>query len=211
LACVCFWWNPVVWWARYNLRANEEICCDALVVRSLGPKRDSYAVSLLAAIECLVHPALRVPAMASEINSGGVLERRFRMIVSGPPIRKTSTWLTAFILLCAMVVLPLGLVYAHNDRTGMEQYFSKLGITEGMQNRIRDHLEENGVSNNQMEQTLGGMLRIVHEMQAEGEDFELDPKLRNYFENEVGLANEQIELVQAHVQRIVLVQKVARR
>jgi len=141
--------------------------------------------------------------MASEINSGGVLERRFRMIVSGTPIRKTSTWLTACVLLCAIVVLPLGLVYAHNDGTGIEEYFNGLGITEETQNRIRDHLEENGVSNNQMEQTLGGMLRIVHEVQAEGEDFELDPKLRNYFENEVGLANEQIELVQGYAQRIV--------
>lgn len=112
--------------------------------------------------------------------------------------------MTACVLLCAIVVLPLGLVYAHNDRTGIEEYFSRLGITEETQNRIRDHLEENGVSNNQMEQTLGGMLRIVHEVQAEGEDFELDPKLRNYFENEVGLANEQIELVQSYVQRIVL-------
>ena len=26
LACVCFWWNPLVWWARHRLRFNEEIC-----------------------------------------------------------------------------------------------------------------------------------------------------------------------------------------
>ena len=114
LACVCFWWNPVVWWARHNLRANEEICCDALVVRSLKPKPDSYAVSLLTAIECLARPVLHPPAMASEINSGGYLERRFKMIVSGTINRKTSRWLQAFVLLFATVVLPFGLGYAQD-------------------------------------------------------------------------------------------------
>ena len=82
LACVLFWWNPVVWWAQRNLRAMEEICCDALVVSNLKPKPHSYANSILTAVESLARPALRPPAMASEINSGGFLERRFKMIVS---------------------------------------------------------------------------------------------------------------------------------
>ena len=77
LACVVFWWNPVVWWAQRNLRAAEEICCDELVISCLNPKPISYANSLLSAVEFLARPALRPPAMASEINSGGFLERRF--------------------------------------------------------------------------------------------------------------------------------------
>ena len=81
LACVCFWWNPVVWWAQRNLRAMEEICCDELVISSLNPKPKIYANSLLSAVDFLARPALRPPAMASEINSGGFLERRFKMIV----------------------------------------------------------------------------------------------------------------------------------
>jgi bla regulator protein BlaR1 len=44
LACVCFWWNPVTWWARFNLRANEELCCDALVLSSLKPKHTSMEI-----------------------------------------------------------------------------------------------------------------------------------------------------------------------
>jgi beta-lactamase regulating signal transducer with metallopeptidase domain len=47
LACVCFWWNPLVWWGRKHLRANEKICCDALVVERLSPRRRVYASSLL--------------------------------------------------------------------------------------------------------------------------------------------------------------------
>jgi len=75
LACVFFWWNPVVWWAQRNLRAMEEICCDELVISCLNPKPKFYANSLLSAVEFLARPVLRPPAMASEINSGGFLER----------------------------------------------------------------------------------------------------------------------------------------
>jgi len=114
LACVCFWWNPVTWWARHNLRANEEICCDALVVSSLNPTPNSYANSLLMAIEFLACPAIRPPAIASEINSGGFLERRFKMIVSETPKRSNSRWLRACVLLCAVIVLPFGMAFAQD-------------------------------------------------------------------------------------------------
>ncbi len=114
LACACFWWNPVVWWAQRNLCAAEEICCDELVLLRLHPKPKCYANCLLAAVEFLARPALRAPAMASEINSGGVLERRFKMIVSGKPNRTTSRRLQVCVLLVAMVVLPLGVASAQD-------------------------------------------------------------------------------------------------
>ncbi|HMB71803.1 MAG TPA: M56 family metallopeptidase, partial [bacterium] len=47
LAVAAFWWHPVVWWARRNLRAAEESCCDALVLRVLGDGSRSYADALL--------------------------------------------------------------------------------------------------------------------------------------------------------------------
>jgi len=114
LACVCFWWNPVVWWAQRNLRAAEEICCDELVISCLNPKPKSYANSLLSAVEFLARPVLRPPAMASEINSGGFLERRFKMIVSDDARRSNSRWLRVCVLLCAVVVLPLGIASAQD-------------------------------------------------------------------------------------------------
>jgi beta-lactamase regulating signal transducer with metallopeptidase domain len=114
LAYVCFWWNPVVWWAQRNLRAVEEICCDDLVISTLHPRPRSYADSLLSAVEFLARPAVRAPAMASEVNSGGSLERRFRMIVSGKSNQTSSRWLRMCVLACALAVLPLGMVSAQN-------------------------------------------------------------------------------------------------
>jgi len=114
LACVAFWWNPVAWWARRNLRANEEVCCDALVLSSLKPNPHTYANSLLNAVEFLASPVLRPPAMASEINSGGFLERRLRMIVSKQSLLSTPRWLKAAILFAAVGLLPLGVAYAQD-------------------------------------------------------------------------------------------------
>ncbi len=103
LACVCFWWNPMVWWARHHLRVNEELCCDALVVSSLKPRPHTYADSLLTAVECLACP----------------------------------------------------------------------------------------------------VVRVIHEMRSEGEDFKLDPRMREYFEEGVGLTDKQIELVEGLARRIL--------
>ncbi len=112
LACVAFWWNPVAWWARRNLRAHEEICCDALVLRSLGGERRSYATSLLAVVESLTAPVLRPPAIASALTSGGFLERRFQMILSKNPLPVLPRRLQALVLACAVALLPFGVAQA---------------------------------------------------------------------------------------------------
>lgn len=114
LACVLFWWNPVMWWAQRKLRAAEEICCDALVLSTFSPKPQSYANSILTAVETLACPALRPPAMASEINSGGSLEHRMKMIIATPTRPKKSRLLQACVLLGALTVLPFGLASARD-------------------------------------------------------------------------------------------------
>ena len=125
MACVFFWWNPVVWWARRNLRINEELCCDALVVSSLKPKPHTYADSLLNAVECLACPVHRPPAMASEIGSGGLLERRFKMIITQNPNGSKSRRLEACVLLVALLVLPLGLAVSRGCDDGIKLRLEK--------------------------------------------------------------------------------------
>jgi bla regulator protein BlaR1 len=151
LACVCFWWNPVVWWAQRNLRALEEICCDDLVLSALHPTPKSYADALLSAVEFLARPAVRAPAMASEINSGGSLERRFQMIVSGKSHQGSSRWLRMCVLVCAVVVLPLGMASAQNyDAVGkrLEKAVKRGQITQQQADAMMAVLKETG-SNDQ--------------------------------------------------------------
>ncbi len=83
IACVAFWWNPVVWWARRNLRLDEEDACDALVLERMDGAPRAYAGTLLNVIEVLARPMGQVPAMATGIDAARSLEHRLSMIVSG--------------------------------------------------------------------------------------------------------------------------------
>lgn len=121
LVCVFFWWNPVTWWARYNLRANEELCCDDLVLSILKPKPYVYGDSLLKAVEILVFPACCQPIMASGINGGKLLKRRVKMIVSNNKNISKLRWLKSGIIAVSLIVLPLGLTVAKGSQENEPQ------------------------------------------------------------------------------------------
>lgn len=114
LACVCFWWNPLVWWARRNLRLNEEICSDAMVLRTLKTDPRGYASSLLNVVEFLASPAIRPPAVACAMSRGGSLERRLAMIISRKIEAKTPRWLAVGVMALALGLIPLGVAYGQD-------------------------------------------------------------------------------------------------
>ena len=87
-------------------------------------------------------------------------------------------------------------------KAGIEGHFNKFGVTDETLTRVRNHLQENGVTDKQIEPVLGGMLRVIHAVLSKGEDFELDPRLRGYFEKEVGLTDKQVELVERVSRRV---------
>ena len=85
---------------------------------------------------------------------------------------------------------------------GIEGHFKRMGVDVETLDRVRTALNESGLQDEEVEQTLGGMIRVIHELRSEGERFELDPRLRDYFEEEIGLTEDQIELVQGLSRRI---------
>ena len=58
----------------------------------------------------------------------------------------------------------------------------------------KDALLKAGVKKEQIEGTLGGMLRVVHQAKEQGEKFELNPRVRRYFLEELKLTEKQVEL-----------------
>lgn len=115
LACSVFWWNPVAWWARRQLRVAEEWCCDALGVAALKSGPRSYARSLLRAIELMSQArTVRAPAFASAADRGSnprTLRRRLEMIMTrktaapAPRRLRVATWIAV------VCVLPFGMLY----------------------------------------------------------------------------------------------------
>lgn len=82
-----FWWHPVVWWARHELREAEELCCDAWVLWALPAASKPYARALLTTVDFLTHDALPLPVTASGLGHVSTLRRRLIMILHRCPPR----------------------------------------------------------------------------------------------------------------------------
>ena len=104
-----FWWNPLMWWARQQLRISEEMACDDLVLEATSPDAYQYANSLLNMAELLTPAAIRPPLVASAINSGGHLEKRLKMIIAEKTWKLAGGWRLAIVAM-ATCLFPLGIV-----------------------------------------------------------------------------------------------------
>ena len=77
--------------------------------------------------------------------------------------------------------------------TDIVGHYEKLGISA--LNRIKNGLMKNGISDNQLDAVLGGMLRVIHAAKAEGDNFEMNPRVQAYFQDRIGLTQDQTQYV----------------
>ena len=75
--------------------------------------------------------------------------------------------------------------------TDIVGHYEKLGISD--LNRIKNGLMKNGISDNQIDAVLGGMLRVIHAAKAEGDNFEMNPRVQSYFQDRIGLTQDQTQ------------------
>jgi beta-lactamase regulating signal transducer with metallopeptidase domain len=101
-----YWWFPLVWWARREIREAEEQCCDAWVVWALPSAARDYALAIVTTLDFLsgVRPA--VPLAASGIGPVHSLRRRLTMIMQGTTPRALSLAGFAGVLALAALLLP---------------------------------------------------------------------------------------------------------
>ena len=115
LACSVFWWNPVVWWARHQLRIAEESCCDELALGTGRSCPKTYAKALLRVVANASESRGFCPPLPASAAGGAgqteVLERRIRMIVSTDTRSPAPRWLRTASRLAMACALPFGLIY----------------------------------------------------------------------------------------------------
>ena len=75
----------------------------------MAGRPQAYARALLTVVEFLALPAARPPAVATGIDAGGRLERRFERIVSAAPRRPPSRRFVVALLSASLVLMTLGL------------------------------------------------------------------------------------------------------
>jgi len=108
------WWNPVVWLARRELRILQESCCDRMVLATDTSQRHRYAEAILKTVDFLASDDAAYSSPATAFASCSTFKRRLEMIVSETPNRWNSRTLLASMLLCAAVVLPVGMTFAQD-------------------------------------------------------------------------------------------------
>ena len=123
-AIVFFWWHPVVWWARRELRELEEQCCDGMVLDILPDSGKRYAVSLVETLNFLSETPFVKPLAATGAKPGASLARRIAMLKD---YRNAGVRLTIgrAVLLLAAAAVPMALALAAEPKQDAEQEAAK--------------------------------------------------------------------------------------
>ncbi|MBK6406772.1 MAG: hypothetical protein IPF66_18050 [Holophagales bacterium] len=89
-ATALFWWYPVAWWSRRELRRAEERCCDEWVLRALPDSARAYASGILKSLTFLAEAPIALPETASGAGPIRDLESRLKEILMTSPRPRLS-------------------------------------------------------------------------------------------------------------------------
>lgn len=99
-----WWWNPLFWHVRAEMRANAELACDAWATHLSPGARRSYAEALIAVCEgARATPDVPVSIVGIRAANRRALERRLTMIMqAGSPVRVSRTAAVAIAIVAAL-------------------------------------------------------------------------------------------------------------
>ena len=106
---IIHWFNPVIWYAFHKLHQDQELACDAAVLRYLeSPERLKYGETIIILLEDFAGKAGAVP-VAILLAGHGSLKKRIRGIAGyKPETRKKAVCLSVFFILSAFLLFPNG-------------------------------------------------------------------------------------------------------
>ncbi len=111
-----YWWHPVLWFARRELREAEEHCCDAWVTATLPGAGKTYAAALLETLDFLSDAPPAVPLLASGVGRVADLKRRLTMIMRGTTPKALGWRGRLTVLGLGALLLPLLPAWARRSR-----------------------------------------------------------------------------------------------
>jgi len=112
---ILHWFNPLVWFAFYRMRADRELSCDAFVISRTGKEKSHEYGQAIVRLLRRFSRARPLPAMAGILENKSQLKRRITMITE---FKKNSyKWSPQAVLL----ILVIGLVSLSFAVGGMDQ------------------------------------------------------------------------------------------
>ncbi|HVR74967.1 MAG TPA: M56 family metallopeptidase, partial [Planctomycetota bacterium] len=100
-----YWWHPVVWLARREIRSCEEECCDAWALWAVPLTERAYGETLLRVTDFLSGIRAARPILGSGMGAASAIRRRLRTILGGGGPRRLSV--RGRIAACAVALLVL--------------------------------------------------------------------------------------------------------
>jgi hypothetical protein len=167
-----YWWHPVVWWARREIREAEEQCCDAWVVWALPRAARAYATALVETVDFLSETRTALPVAASGIGQVHDLRRRITMIMRGTTPRALSA--AGFLAVVGLGVLLLPLLpswaqqipYERQDEQGRQVGRSREDDRQREQGSRRD-AQARREGDDQLQKQRQMVERFAQEVQAQ--------------------------------------------
>lgn len=102
IATALWWFQPLSWWTRRNLRHESELACDTLVIES-GIRPSDYASDLLAIAKAFGHEQ-RWPSAAIAMARPGELEGRLHAMLDRQVVMPRKLGLAAVAALSALTI-----------------------------------------------------------------------------------------------------------
>jgi beta-lactamase regulating signal transducer with metallopeptidase domain len=106
LALVVWWWNPLFWFVRRQLRASAEMACDAWVVELLPDQRRAYAELLVEFSRRGRTSQLAFGAVGADTGSRRMFRKRLEMIMKENFATRLPKWTASFAVLLGLFSLP---------------------------------------------------------------------------------------------------------
>lgn len=122
-AGVIWWWNPLLWFVRRQLREAAEMACDAVAVQVCGDRR-SYA-ELFLELSSGMKRGTPAPVLGVSTGAPGSFERRLSMILSERVSGKLTPWGAATVLGFAALALPGWSLAQRSDDSGAKAKVAK--------------------------------------------------------------------------------------
>jgi beta-lactamase regulating signal transducer with metallopeptidase domain len=107
LAAECvWWWNPLFWFVRRQVRLQAELACDAWVVATLPEDRRAYAEALIEVTQLVSQTVAPAPALGISGGARQAFERRLTMIMRERVPCRVPLFSVAVIGVLALAALP---------------------------------------------------------------------------------------------------------
>ncbi len=113
-----YWWHPVAWLLRREIRLAEEMACDACVVSQRPTDRRAYAEMLVKTVAFLSSDDL--PSLATGVATKGSIEDRLRKIMHSAFEVRVSRRMKVLVCLMAILFLPLAPILIRAQRADVK-------------------------------------------------------------------------------------------